>query len=78
MPLNYIYQPLAVVYISLPYPVTSYYYELVALLPVKRPDVRLASDRLLMILQLLLRLVVEVPERSSQVEASIDPTHVDH
>lgn len=78
MTLNDIYQSLAIVYVSLPNAVTTYNDELVGLMPLKCTYVRLASNHLLMVPQLLLSLVIEVSKGTTQIEPSIDSTHINN
>ena len=69
-----IYDALVVLYVVLPYAVAPHQHELISLPPLKLLYVRLTSYHLLVVRQGL-PLVVEVPERPRQVEASVDPTH---
>ena len=69
-----IYDGLVVVYVVLPYAVAPHQYELIAFLPFYFLYVRLARYHLLVVRQRL-AFVVEVSERSRQVESSVDSSH---
>lgn len=79
MILDNIYESLAILYISLPNSVTTYNYKLILItLPLKWLNVRLASNHLLMVTQILVFLVLEITKRTSKIQSTIYPTHVNH
>lgn len=76
MAFNNIYQSLAIIYVSLPYSVTTYYYKLVCLMPLKRTNVRFARNHLLVVSQLFFAFVVKVTKGTTQVQTPVHATHV--
>lgn len=71
-------QPLTILYVFLPYPITAHYYELVLVGSLELSNVRLASDHLLGVGKLIIGFVIEIAEGTSQIETAIHSAHVDH
>lgn len=70
---------MAVLYVFFPDAVTTYYDEFfLAWLALELPHVGLAGDHLLIVWKLRVLFVLEVPERTSQIESAIDSAHVNH
>jgi hypothetical protein len=69
---------LTILYIFLPYPITTHHYELIVRRTRLDFDVGLAGDDLLMVLKVRVLFVFEIAEGTGEIETTVHAAHVDH
>lgn len=77
MSLDDLDESLAIFYVSLPDSIATDYYKLIKMMFFECTDIWFTGYHLLVVPQLLLGFVVEVPEGSRQIETTVYPAHVD-